>query len=459
MIATGGDENIGVNRAPALDADGNATYVNGTNFGSSRVGLVQFNIDNTMADKAVFLNMYVDYFQANNNATGGEVRLAAYTIGNLSDIESTTLTFSNEAFTATSDAIFSIETLASEDSDTTIADYITFDVSDAVNTALTNGDSTITFKVLTPRAGVMLADKEATGIGDAFQGKAAYLTVSDANKVTITGAEQITKNGSLAPSTTIVPNGSPVKITASAPVAAFADEEANIYVPENGSLTLTPANNINLSAKTLGVAMVNGAQVRFGAGLDANGKVSPENGLRFIATVDRSDTLASFDNVQVGMLVAPLDYFDEDGNLLDGKTYLEIPATKYQSDTIFTAARTNLAVNNYNRTFRAMAYVKFTDVNGTERVLTTDSVDRSIYQVSAGLLKNGVTLADNGEEENNDYTTDNSTLSDVLMAYVNQVGVRLSLSRTKGAYAREAGETGAYSGDVFFTATSIDNGV
>lgn len=457
FIATGGDNNEGVNRAPGVDADGNATYKNGTNFNSSRAGLVQFNIDSTMANKAVYLNMYVDYFQANNSSTGGKVRLAAYTIENLADIESTTLALSDEAFTATSDAMFSLNTLVSEGSHTTIADYITFDVSDSVNIALSKGNDKITFKVLTPRAGVYLADKDSAGIGDKFQGKAAYLEILDASTVTVTGAEKITKNGSLTAATTIVPKFTSVKITSDADVAAFVDDETGIYVPENNSLTLTPENDMTLSAKALGVAMVNGAQVRFGAGLDSNGKVMPENGLRFIATVDRSDTLASLNNVQVGMLIAPLDYFDEGGTLLEGKTYIEIPAVKYQNDTVFTAALTNLAVNNYNRTFRAMAYVKFTDVYGTEQVITTGNVDRSIYKVAAGLLKNGVNLTDNGEEENNDYTTGNSTLADVLQAYVNQVGIRLTLSRTEGASARGENESGAYTGDVFFTATSVDN--
>lgn len=107
---------------------------------------------------------------------------------------------------------------------------------------------------------------------------------------------------------------------------------------------------------------------------------------------------------------------------------------------------TNLAESNYNRNYTAVPYVK---VDGQE-FLGEETTTRSIYKVSAGLLKNGVNSADNGEEENDDYTTANRTLEAVLQAYVNQVGIRLSLTESGEVSARVDG-TGSYSGDVFFT--------
>ena len=146
------------------------------------------------------------------------------------------------------------------------------------------------------------------------------------------------------------------------------------------------------------VTMVNGAQVRFGDGLDESGKIKSGNGLRFLAQVDRS----GFDGIGYGMRITT------EGS----SSYIEVDAEKWQDDTTFTVALTNMAEGNYIRKFTATPFVTVKYDNGTEKtVYGKDSVTRSIYQVASGLLK--------------DETQTATSLINVLNAYANQTGIRL----------------------------------
>ena len=194
----------------------------------------------------------------------------------------------------------------------------------------------------------------------------------------------------------------------------------------------------------INVEMVTGAQVRYGGGLDKDGKVSEGNGLRFIARVDRSsigDEVTGY-----GMEISA------EGS----DKVVDIPAEKWQDgeeQTIFTAALTDLAVSNYNRNFTAKPYVTVEYSDGTTaKVYGTETITRSIYQVAAGLLKNK--NSDCVENEDNDYSIEEKPgLYDVLNAYVNMVGVRLTMKEDGTFTARSEG-SGAYSGDIFFDVTA-----
>lgn len=126
---------------------------------------------------------------------------------------------------------------------------------------------------------------------------------------------------------------------------------------------------------------------------------------------------------------------------------VDVKAEKWQDGdamTIFTVAITDLNVSNYNRNFTAKAYAKVRYYNGEmAKIYGAKSVTRSIYAVSSGLLKN--------------QATDDERLYSVLNAYVNMVGVRLKMDKSGNVSRMKTGE-GAYSGDVFFSVTSTDNG-
>ncbi|MGM9551387.1 MAG: hypothetical protein ACI3XA_03935, partial [Clostridia bacterium] len=206
-----------------------------------------------------------------------------------------------------------------------------------------------------------------------------------------------------------------------------------LTVSDGDIITTTPIN----------VSMVTGAQVRYGGGLDENGKVSDGNGLRFIAQVDRSQIGGEVTGY--GMRIAAED----------SDSYVDVPATSWQdgeNETIFTVAITNMATGNYNRKYTATPYVnvKYTD-GTTATIYGTESVSRSIYQVATGLLK---TNSNGLEDKDDDYSVESQQgLYEVLNAYVNMVGIRLTMDNDGNFTARTEG-TGSYTGDIFFDVTS-----
>ena len=440
LIAAGGAAIDNVSQAPHTDADNIATMEMCAYFGSARAGILEFPIDAEMNNNAVIMNVFVNVFKSNGGSAGGRLRLAAYPVGNFEDADNLTITYDDTSLINNENPIFSIDTLVSTSNETTLNEYARFDVTEAVHTALSSGKDKITFKILTPNAGVYLADKEQTHLTGNFPGKAAYLEICEANTVTVTGSDKITKNGSLIDSVSvIVPEESRIKLYSEAAVA-FTDG-VNVY---KANEFVTPDETTDLSAVSLGVNVVSGAQVRFGDGVDEEGKVKEGNGLRFIGIVDRADSLTSVDGAEYGLKITA------EGN--EGAAFVKAEKWQSEEDGVFSVALTNLAESNYNRNYTATPYVK---VDGQEFLAET-SVTRSIYKVSAGLLKNGVTLDDNGEEENDGYTTENGTLVEVLQAYINQVGIRLNLT-TSGTISARADGTGSYTGDVFFSVECVNN--
>lgn len=222
-------------------------------------------------------------------------------------------------------------------------------------------------------------------------------------------------------------------------VAYFNVGTNEIYKPAE-TITLT-GDIVLISFNSLGLNMVDGAQVRIGSGVDNEGKIDAESGLRFITIVEHTDTIAALmGTVEMEMGVEVTAEKSSDPPVV-------IKAQKWQvEDTVFTSAITDLAETNYNRRFTATPYIKI-----GEKVFYGESVTRSVYQVAAGLLMRG-DVDDSYEDENNEMT---EILVKVLNAYVNQTGVRLTLSdATESAQltARtEEGRIGAYTGDAFFT--------
>ncbi len=247
-------------------------------------------------------------------------------------------------------------------------------------------------------------------------------------------------------------NSTTVKPAESA--VALSDGEGNFFV---GEQTITPVKNMDLYSVSFGADMVTGAQVRIGDGVDGDGKVTDGSGLRFITTVNTADSLAY--EVYANYYDAETNTYAEGYDIgviitAEGSDVsVKVSATKWQdayatdNAFVYTSALTNLAESNFNRKFKAVPYVT---VNGVDVVGDTEC-ERSIYQVAAGLLVNSST-----DNTSYDQTAlESEILYKVLNAYVNQTGIRLSLSDTdedgeKEFTARTTG-SGAYSGDVFFT--------
>ncbi len=230
---------------------------------------------------------------------------------------------------------------------------------------------------------------------------------------------------------------------------AYSDAETcKVYEP-NEVVAIT-ADTEFISYASLGINTINGAQVRIGEGVDENGKVSTGSGLRFITTINLTDTLATLSQeesveMEFGVVITA------DGS----DASVTIKAESWQdgdAKTVFTSALTNLAESNYNRKFTATPYIT---VDG--KTFYGESVTRSIYQVAAGLLTKGYSDGDYGQSNDSTGTNYDSmppVLINVLNAYVNQTGVRLTLSDNTEAgalTARTGDDSGAYTGDAFFT--------
>ena len=226
----------------------------------------------------------------------------------------------------------------------------------------------------------------------------------------------------------------------------FADDEALViktdygyYLP-NEVFTLSESADFTsaVAVCSTGLTLQNGAQVRVGGteleeGAQLNAQA--DSGLRFIAAANYADTLIADENVAFGIKITA------EGS--DNQAYIQ--AEKFQNDdeSVFSAAITNLSTANYNRNYTATTYALVTLANGDEVEFNNGEVTRSIYQVSVGLMKNS-------EPEEN--TTLPYTISDavknVLNAYINQTGIRLTY-KNDGSM----GASNAYNGDLFFDVT------
>lgn len=205
---------------------------------------------------------------------------------------------------------------------------------------------------------------------------------------------------------------------------------------------------------SFGAEMVEGAQVRIGGGVDEDGKIAGSgSGLRFITTVNRSDTLA---NYALECYNAEEEAYAEGYGMgvkitAEGSTSeIVVDATLWQTEgDAFTSALTNIKEGNYNRSFTARPFIKIEGVefNGDDDNTST----RSIYQVAAGKLI-----------ESDDSASMSRALVNVLNAYVNQTGVRLTLTDNteEGELKARTTGSGAYTGDAFFEVsdTSFSDG-
>lgn len=188
-----------------------------------------------------------------------------------------------------------------------------------------------------------------------------------------------------------------------------------------------------------GLSMVNGAQVRIGQEtLEEGEKIDAlsDSGLRFIALANYTDSIIADGSLEFGMKLHAQDS--------DNVVYVE--ATGFQDDnkTIFSVAIRNLLESNYNRKYSAQTYVKVPLVDGRVIEFNSDKVWRSVYQVAVGLMKTSV------GEANSDlpYTVDDG-VKNVLNAYINQTGIRLTYNPDGSVVPRLTGN-GKYTGGLFF---------
>ncbi len=148
---------------------------------------------------------------------------------------------------------------------------------------------------------------------------------------------------------------------------------AGVYEAKEGDFVCTVFMN---------VTMAEGAQV----------KISGDNGLRFIALVDRSE----FDAAGYGMKISCEGSEEE----------IFVDAASWQDDTCFTVAIENIAVENYTRNYTAMPFVRVIYDDGEEKIIcSSQSVTRSIFTVAKGLLESG--------------NVHNETVREALQGYIN----------------------------------------
>ena len=430
MIGSYGDSN----RGPQYDANGETTYLDGatpTTLGSTRVGLVKFQVPDIEDDERATLKFYVRSWHSQGFDGGNTfLRIAVTPLADSSWADQT----ENSRFTIASEPLLdSWSTPVFSEKCANKVGYVSVDVTELMHAAKNANLDYVSFKMQIYWGAAYCVEREAAVDGATYEGLGAYIELAEdknLKKITTSGNATLTKNGSAMNGFAYVTEKDDVRLQLSGAQVIGSDD--GYYMP-NESFTVTRNMNItNTLALGFGLTMVNGAQVRYGAGLDESGNVGAGNGLRFITTVDRNDTLAGLDGAELGVIISAED----------SDATINIEAEHWQNDTTFTSVITNLAVNNYNRMFTATPYVK---VGG--KTYTGDSVTRSMYQVAAGLLVNEDT-------DNTEYKEMSQLLFDVLNAYVNQVGIRLTFSDNADftdweLRVRDDG-IGSYTGNSFF---------
>ncbi len=441
-------------------SDGLASYM-----GSARVGLLNFNVpEYDENNKAVLLHAYVADCHAQIADT---FKVAVIPTETDSFDEMSTAYKASDYVYDNAKAIWCYDYLSKgemyNDPNCTIGSYITFDVSDAVNAARNSGKETITFAFYVPNGAIYMTNRERTVLGGDYQGLAAYLETTPGYSITVTGADAITKSGSYAhpdaEDTFILPQGKafiPYQDNLDGNGAAYSDpyvaftDSTKVYALNSGKTSpITPESDNAYYPAVFGLTMIDGAQVRIGEGLNDDGTVAGGSGLRFITTVNGSDSLATIEGATFGVRITAEA----------GTSHVDVPMEKWQKENeVFTTVLTNLVVSNYNRNFTATPYVVVDNQTFVGSDITAENeTTRSIYKVASGLLRNGYTNEDNGTNSDTTNTTDYenvpTVLINVLNSYVNHTGIRLTLSDSTEAAtltARTSGN-GAYTGDAFFT--------
>ncbi len=438
FVAAGAD----ANRGPLTDANGennhDANHTPST-LGKSRVGFFQFPVVDVEEGNKVTANFYVREWHGNGFSNSNQtLRLAAYAVNDSSWVELSDGGSYDSAnapiFEGYTNPVFSQVCYNN-------VGYIAFDITEMMMAAKEAGLETITLRLNAPYGAAYIAEREAAVVGGAYAGNAAYIAVEDAGlvKVTETGYATLTKNGSDVNGVAYVAATDDVRLAASGAIVIGTDAG---YVVANENLNLTEATAFeNTVPAGLGLAMVGGAQVRIGATeLEEDAKLDAlaDSGLRFLATADYADTVLADDAVEFGIKVQ--------AEASDAVAYVKAETFQNDDNNVFSAAITNMKESNYNRKYTAVAYALVPMADGTVEEFTTDSVTRSIYQVSAGIMKNGTADADNAA-----YTVD-GVVKNILNAYVNQTGIRLTYTADGIAV-----EDGKYTGDVFFAVESTVN--
>ncbi len=421
------------NRGPEYDANGETTYLAGatpTTLGSTRVGLVKFAVADIADNEKATLKFYVrSWHQQGFDGGNTFLRIAVTPLADSSwadQSEESSFYIASEPLLDTWQTPVFSEKAAKE------VGYVSVDVTEIMHAAKDAGMEYISLKMQIYWGAAYCVEREAAESGT-YEGLGAYIELEEVEnlyKITTSGDATLTKNGSAMNGFAYVTEADDVRFQLSGAEVIGSDD--GFYIPNESFAVTNDMDIANTLALTFGLEMVQGAQVRYGAGLDEDGNVGAGNGLRFITIVDRNDTLAGLDGAEMGVIISA-ENSDET---------VEIVAEKWQNDTIFTSAITNLAVSNYNRNFTATPYVK---VDGT--TFTGEGVTRSMYQVAAGLLVNGNT-------DNTEYDEMTALLFDVLNAYVNQVGIRLTFSDNEDFSDWELRENtdgkGSYKGESFF---------
>jgi hypothetical protein len=318
----------------------------------------------------------------------------------------------------------------------------------------------MTFKIIAAYYGVWLNNWEIATPGGEKEGLASYIEVKEGTKISTDTGNFVTKNGGyITPSTTLVVSDETYSTRVESDTTTV-DDDAMAYVSggtlywpdEDGNINIeNPSGDV--SKAIFDIEMFDGAQVRIGEGV-AGSSIPKNSGLRFIAQIDTSSSTGLAALIQEYKGTEELSFgvaITAEGS--DNTVY--VPCEDYQDGdkTVFTAVITNLQTDNYNRIFSATPYIKVGDNTyfGTD-FDESNKVDRSIYQVSAGLLGSSNKLDTSSlSYELTDY------VKSVLNAYINKVGVRLTYSSSDKSITSRTDGNGAYTGEVFFSVESTPN--
>jgi hypothetical protein len=458
FVASNGSDYDNKLVAEPNDADGVClTDGKQTQMGTARFAAVQYNVPTYEDGNVYILTLPVYKFSGSNLESGTKVRFAAYLLDNEFDVpdvtESDTYVASASALKASGNAMYSLWA----DVNTT---EIKFDVTDAVKSAFDKGQKTMTFKIIAAYYGVWLNNWEIATPGGEKEGLASYIEVKEGTKISTDTGNFVTKNGGyITPSATLVVSDETYSTRVESDTTTV-DDDAMAYVSggtlywpdEDGNINIeSPSGDV--SKAIFDIEMFDGAQVRIGEGV-AGSSIPKNSGLRFIAQIDTSSSTGLAALIQEYKGTEELSFgvaITAEGS--DNTVY--VPCEDYQDGdkTVFTAVITNLQTDNYNRIFSATPYIKVGDNTyfGTD-FDKSNKVDRSIYQVSAGLLGSSNKLDTSSlSYELTDY------VKSVLNAYINKVGVRLTYSSSDKSITSRTDGNGAYTGDVFFSVESTPN--
>ena len=133
---------------------------------------------------------------------------------------------------------------------------------------------------------------------------------------------------------------------------------------------------------------------------DAEIRVGGNPGLRFI--IEKSDVLSNaLGNIEYGAVVIPTEFMGTDTLELGSVyTYYEkdyeaksIVGTNTFNNTAkgieYTVCITGIAKENYKRTYTVRGYIKYSDLQGNEKVLYTNTYSTGLYKVASKALAEG----------------------------------------------------------------------